>query len=157
MKLAHRNGLANIWVSNGYMSQQALNLILPYLDAINVDLKSFREKTYQKYCGAKLKPVLENLKKICRSKVHMEITTLIIPGINDRKEELTQIAQFIANKLSKNIPWHISRFIPAHKMMKLAPTSLQTLKMAAVIGKQSGLQFVHLGNIPKKMLPEAPW
>jgi len=147
MKLAHRHGLANIWVSNGYMSKETLKLILPYLDAINVDLKSFKENTYQKYCGAKLKPILENLKTIAKSKVHLEITTLVIPGINDSTKELKQIAQFIARELGKNIPWHISRFFPAYKLTETAQTPLEILKTAATIGKQSGLQFIHLGNI----------
>jgi len=147
MKLAHRRGLANIWVSNGYMSQQTLKLILPYLDAINVDLKSFKENTYQKYCGAKLKPILENLKTIAKSKVHLEITTLVIPGINDSTKEIEQIAQFIAKELGQDIPWHISRFFPAYKMNETAQTPLEILKTAAAIGKRTGLQFIHLGNI----------
>jgi len=147
MKLARKAGLKNIWVSNGFMSKEALKVILPYLDAINVDLKSFSEKTYQEFCGAKLKPILENLKKIAQSKTHLEITTLIIPGFNDSEKELKQIAQFIANELNKNISWHISRFFPAYKMPDTPITPLETLKKAEKIGKKAGLKFIHIGNI----------
>ena len=115
MKLAHKNGLKNCWVSNGYFSRQTLELIAPYLDAINIDLKGFNEKNYLKYCGAKLEPILENIKRVHDKKIHLEITTLIIPGINDSNKELKQIAEFITS-VDKKIPWHISRFFPAFKM-----------------------------------------
>ncbi len=147
MKLAHNVGLKNIWVSNGYMTPETLKMITPYLDAINVDLKSFSEKTYQKYCGVHLKPILENLKQIKNNKIHLEITTLIIPGVNDSEKELTQIAQFIAKKLGKDVPWHISRFFPAYKMMDAEITSIETLNSAEKIGKNQGLKYVHKGNI----------
>ena len=147
MKLARKAGLKNIWVSNGYMSRKTLKKILPYLDAINVDLKSFSEKTYQKYCGAKLKPILENLKIIAKQKIHLEITTLVIPGVNGSTKELEQIAQFVANTLGKNIPWHISRFFPAYKMPDTPITPLSTLKRAQKIGQKAGLKYIHLGNI----------
>ena len=146
MKLARSKKLKNIWVSNGYFSPETLKLISPYLNAINIDLKSFREKTYQKYCGAKLKPVLENIKAIHNKKIHLEVTTLIIPDINDSEKELTQIAEFLA-KIDKNIPWHISRFFPAYKMMSSAITPIKTLELATQIGKKAGLKYVHLGNI----------
>lgn len=147
MKKARKAGLKNIWVSNGYMSHQTLELILPYLDAINVDLKSFKEETYQKYCGAKLKPVLENLKRIKKSTAWLEITTLIIPSVNDSVAEIKQIAQFIAKQLGKDTPWHISRFFPAYKMNKTQITPLQILKSAKEIGEKAGLKYVYLGNI----------
>lgn len=160
MKLAHKAGLKNIWVSNGFMSPETLELILPYLDAVNIDLKSFNEKTYQKYCGARLEPVLDNLVKIKKShliggqdlgprghKVHLEVTTLIIPKINDSTKELTQIAEFIAEKLGPDTPWHISRFHPAFKMLDTPRTPIKTLKRAEKIGKKAGLKWVHLGNI----------
>jgi pyruvate formate lyase activating enzyme len=147
MKLARKNGLKNIWVSNGYMSPRTLKLILPYLDAINVDLKSFKNKTYQKYCGAKLQPILDNLIEIYKNKVHLEITTLIIPDLNDSPQELRQIAEFIAKKLSKNIPWHISRFFPSYKMQETKITPLETIEKTIKIGKKAGLKYVYGGNI----------
>jgi len=147
MKLAHQNGLKNIWVSNGYMSNETLKLILPYLDATNIDLKSFSEKTYQTYCGARLKPILENLIQIKKANVHLEVTTLVIPGVNDSEKEFTQIAQFIAQKLGQDTPWHISRFFPAFLMEDTPITPKETLQKAAAIGKRYQLKYVYLGNI----------
>lgn len=146
MKLARKAGLKNIWVSNGYMSQKTLDLITPYLDAINIDLKGFSEENYLKYSGAKLQPVLDNIKEIFKRKIHLEVTTLIIPGINDDEKQLTDIAKFIAS-ISKEIPWHISRFFPAYKMMDTPVTPIETLKLAEKIGKSAGLKNIHLGNI----------
>lgn len=146
MKLAKKKGLKNIWVSNGYMSDESLKLILPYLDAINVDLKSYKDKTYQKFCGAKLEPILKNIEMIYKHKVYLEITTLIIPGLNDSQKELTQIAEFIAKKLSPETPWHISRFFPAWKMTgEITPR--KTLELARKIGHKVGLKYIHIGNI----------
>ncbi len=147
MKLAKKQGLKNVWVSNGFMSSETLKKITPYLDAINVDLKGFRDETYQKYCGARLKPVLENLRKIAKSKIHLEVTTLVIPGVNDSEKELKQIAKFIAKDLEKDVPWHISRFFPAFKMMDTETTPLETLDKAEKIAKSVGLKNIHKGNI----------
>jgi len=146
MKLAHKKGLKNCWISNGYFSKQTLEKIASYLDAINIDLKCFSEKNYQKYTGAKLKPVLENIKAIHKKKIHLEITTLIIPTINDSEKELKKEVQFIAS-IDKNIPWHISSFFPAYKMTDLPPTPRETFQKAKQIGKKAGLKNVYLGNI----------
>lgn len=146
MKLAKKEGLKNIWVSNGYMTKETLDLITPYLDAINIDLKGFDEKNYLKYSGAKLLPVLDNIREIYDRKIHLEVTTLIIPGVNDDKKQLSDIAKFLAG-ISKNIPWHISRFFPAYKMTDTPITPLETLKLAESLGKKSGLKWVHLGNV----------
>jgi pyruvate-formate lyase-activating enzyme/ribosomal protein L23 len=146
MKLAKKAGLKNVWVSNGYMTKVALDLISPYLDAINVDLKGFDNEKYLKYSGAKLQPVLDNIKDIFKRKIHIEVTTLVVPGVNDDEKELKSIAEFLAS-ISKNIPWHISRFFPAYKMMDVPPTPLETLKLAEKLGKKAGLKYIHLGNI----------
>jgi len=146
MKLAKKAGLKNVWVSNGYMTKETLDLIAPYLDAINVDLKGFDNEKYLKYSGAKLQPVLDNIRDIYKRKIHIEVTTLIVPGVNDDEKELSDIAKFLAS-ISKNIPWHISRFFPAYKMMDTPPTPLETLKLAEEIGKKAGLKYIHLGNI----------
>lgn len=146
MKLARRDGLKNIWVSNGYFSRETLDLISPYLDAINIDLKGFSDINYQKYSGAKLAPVLENIKEIFRRKIHLEVTTLIIPGINDSDKELKQIAEFLS-KISPNICWHISRFFPAYKMLDKDITPVETLEKAEKIGKKAGLKYIYKGNI----------
>lgn len=146
MKIAHQKKLKNVWVSNGYMTRETLDLISPYLDAINVDLKGFDEKNYLKFSGAKLQPVLDNIKEIYKRKIHLEVTTLIIPQINDDEKQLNDIARFLAG-ISKNIPWHISRFFPAYKMMDTPPTPLETLEMAEKIGRKAGLKYIHKGNI----------
>lgn len=171
MKLAHKAGLKNIWVSNGYFTKDCFKKIKPYLDAINIDLKSFDDKVYQKYCGGRLQPVLDNLKRIAaghlgaatghlrgvpkrtseveeerRHKIHLEITTLVIPTINDDSTQLQKIAQLIA-KLDQNIPWHLSRFFPCYKMTDIDPTPISTLKRAQQIGQKAGLKYAYLGNI----------
>jgi len=139
--------IKNVWVSNGYMSQETLKLITPYLDAINVDLKSFREDFYQKIVHAHLEPVKENIKKIWKLGIWEEITTLVIPGLNDSDEELEEIAQFLV-KISPDLPWHISAFYPAYKMLNISPTPKETLIKAYNIGKKAGLRYVYTGNIP---------
>lgn len=146
MKLAKAAGLKNIWVSNGYQTKEALDLIVPYLDAINIDLKGFSEANYLKYSGAKLQIVLDNIRDIYLRKIHLEITTLIVPGVNDDKKQLTAIAEFIVS-ISKDIPWHISRFFPAFKMMDIEETPLETLDEAEKIGHQVGLKNIYKGNV----------
>ena len=146
MKLARKAKLKNIWVSNGYMTRETLDLITPYLDAINIDLKGFSEANYLKYSGAKLKPVLENIREIFKRKIHLEVTTLIIPGINDDEKQLQGIVKFIAD-VSKDIPWHISRFFPAYKMTDTPITPMETFEKAKAIGKKAGLKYIHIGNI----------
>ena len=146
MKLAKKAGLKNIWVSNGYMTKECLDLIAPYLDAINVDLKGFSEENYLKYSGAKLQPVLNNIKDIFKRGIHLEVTTLIIPGVNDDEKQLSQISNFIS-QISPDIPWHISRFFPAYKMMDTPITPIETLELAESLGKKAGLKYIHLGNV----------
>jgi len=145
-KLAHRIGLKNIFVTNGYLSRESFEYIKPYLDAANVDLKSMDDKFYQKYCGTRLQPVLDTIRRLHNAKIHIEITTLIIPGVNDSDANLNKIAKFIAN-LSPKIPWHISRFYPAYKMADTPPTPLKSLDRAAAIGQQAGLEHIYIGNI----------
>ena len=147
MKLAKKKGLKNVWVSNGYMTKEVLDLVTPYLDAINVDLKAFTEDFYRDVCGAKLQPVLDNLINIKKREIHLEITTLIIPDKNDSEKELKQIAVFIKKKLGKDIPWHVSRFFPHHEFLNMMPTPMEKVLRAAEIGKEAGLKFVYAGNI----------
>ena len=146
MKIAKKARLKNVWVSNGYMAKEALDLISPYLDAINVDLKGFSEENYLKYSGAKLQPVLDNIKEIHKRKIHLEVTTLVIPGINDDDKQLRDIAQFLSH-VSKKIPWHVSRFFPAYQMGETPITPPETLELAKDLGKKAGLKYIHLGNI----------
>lgn len=147
MKLAKEKGIKNIWVSNGFMSQETLDLISPYLDAINIDLKSFSEDFYKNICKARLEPVKENIKKIHEKGIWLEVTTLIIPKINDSDKELQQIAKFLKN-ISENIPWHISAFYPGYKMVDISSTPKESLIKAYQIGKQAGLKYVYIGNTP---------
>ena len=145
-KLAKAKGLRSIFVTNGYMAEEPLKMIRPYLDAANVDLKFFKEASYRKICKAGLKPVLDSIRLMHELGVWVEITTLVIPGENDSDEELKDIAGFIAG-IDKNIPWHVSRFYPDYKFAdhKLTPES--TLEKAQKIGESAGLNFIYVGNV----------
>jgi len=147
MKLAREKGLKNIWVSNGYMTKETLDTVIPYLDAANVDYKGPDDAVYQKYCGTKAAPITANLKLLHAAGVHLEITTLIVPGINDQSGQLETIARFIAEELGPDVPWHISRFFPAWKMADTPVTPLETMAMAKKIGEKAGLKYIHTGNI----------
>lgn len=145
-KLACEHKLKNIFVTNGFITPRAIDLIVPWLHAANIDLKGFSEEFYKQFCGARLQPVLEAIKYYYEHGIHLEITTLVIPGKNDSETELNGIAEFIAG-IDKEIPWHISRFFPAYKMQNLTPTHLDSIKNAEKIGQQHGLKHIYLGNI----------
>ncbi len=149
MKLARKAGLKNIWVSNGFMSRETLQEIIPYLDAINIDIKSFDDKFYRENCGARLEPVLENCKEIVKNKIWLETTTLIIPTLSDDKKMLEKIAKFIKNELGDFVPWHVSAFSGAisWKLQDLPETPVEKVKRAVEIGKKAGLKNVYAGNI----------
>lgn len=140
-------GLKNIFVSNGYMSETVRKLLAPVLSAINIDLKSFSDEFYKKVCGARLAPVLETIRRFKELGVWVEVTTLVIPGMNDTEEELTRIASFLAG-LDRHIPWHVTGFYPSYKMTDVAPTSGQLLTRARQIGLDHGLHYVYTGNRP---------
>lgn len=144
--LAHEAGLANLFITNGYMTQEMLEIFHPYLDAANVDLKAFRDETYRKYVGARLQPVLDSLKAMKRLNIWLEVTSLVIPGINDDAAQLRDVARFVAQELGVETPWHISRFFPAYQMTDVPPTPLRTLRQAREIGLEAGLKYVYLGN-----------
>jgi len=144
-KIAKKKKLKNILVTNGYFSKESFDYIKDYVDAMNIDLKSFSEKFYIKYCGGKLKPVLDTIKRSHEKGIHIELTTLVIPGLNDSEKEFEEIAKFIAS-VDKNIPWHISRFFPMYKMINKQITPLETLRKAERIGKKY-LNYVHVGNV----------
>ncbi len=150
-RLAREAGLANVFVSNGYMSSQMLELLQPVLDAANIDLKAFRDETYRQYTGATLQPVLDSLKKLSAYGVWLEVTTLVIPGVNDDPQELQEMAEFIATELGTETPWHISRFFPQYKLQQLPPTPPDTLNRAAEIGRNAGLKHVYLGNLGEEI------
>ncbi|MBE0649940.1 MAG: AmmeMemoRadiSam system radical SAM enzyme [Bacteroidales bacterium] len=145
---AKKRGLKNVYISNGFESEETLDLLSDRIDAMNIDLKSFSDKFYRMYCRGKLKPVLNTIRSAYKKGIWLEITTLIIPGENDSDEELRLIAGFIAS-ISKDIPWHLSRFFPTYKMTNKAPTLVSTLERAREIGAEEGLQFIYLGNTPQ--------
>jgi len=147
--LAKQNGLKNIFVSNGFLSLEAVDFVKPWLDGINVDLKAFTEDYYRNLCKAKLEPVLETIRMIARyTDIWMELTTLLVPGKNDSDDELRSIAEFIAKDVSVDTPWHVSRFYPQYKMDDAAPTDSAVLERAYDIGRQAGLRYVYVGNLP---------
>jgi len=150
-KIAHQENILNVFVSNGYINPEPLKHISPYLDAANIDLKSFQEKFYKELVGAKLTPVLNSLKLMKKLDIWLEITTLLIPSKNDSYEELRDIARFIKQELGEETPWHISRFYPQHKLTTIPPTPVATLVKAREIGLSEGLRYVYTGNVPGDM------
>jgi len=145
-QLAKEKGLYNIFVTNGYMTKEAIHMIKPYLDAANVDLKFFKDDSYRKICKGSLQPVLDSIRTMHDSGIWVEVTTLVVPGLNDSAQELKAIAGFLAD-VDKTIPWHISRFYPHHQMTDQEPTPEATLRQAEEIGRKAGLQYVYAGNV----------
>jgi pyruvate formate lyase activating enzyme len=145
---AAEKGLKNIFVSNGYMSDAASRILAPVLTAINIDLKSFSDSFYKKVCGARLAPVLDSIARFKKLGVWVEVTTLIIPGMNDSEQELTEIASFLAC-IDRKIPWHVTGFYPGHKMLHVPPTGGEILVRAREIGFAQGLEYVYTGNRPE--------
>lgn len=146
-RLAHEEGLRNVFVSNGYMTPEAVKVISPYLDGINIDLKGISNEFYREVTGGNLRPVLDSIERFFQAGVWVEVTTLLIPGMNDGPEVLHWIAEAIVG-VSPVIPWHISRFYPAYRLLDLPPTPVKTLKDAQLIGRKAGLRYVYLGNVP---------
>lgn len=145
-KLAAGQGIRNVMVSNGYESPEALDLLAPYLDAMNIDLKAFTEAFYKKQCKAKLAPVLDTIREVAQRDIWLEITTLLIPGLNDSEAEVRDIARFIAD-IDPLIPWHLSAFFPAYQLKDVPTTKKKTLLRACEIGREEGLKFIYVGNV----------
>lgn len=146
MKMAHRSGIKNIWVSNGYMSKETLDMILPYLDAINVDYKGTKE-VYKKYMKCDNLVILENLKRLKDANIHLEVTTLLIPGVNTKKSSILAIINDLKTYLGTDFVWHISRFYPHYKMKNKAITKSSTLQLAKELGNKAGIKRIYLGNV----------
>ncbi len=147
-KLAHEAGIKNCFVSNGFMTSEAVQAISPYLDAINVDLKAFRDETYRRVMKGRLKPVLTCMRELVSAGVWVEVTTLVVPGMNDSSEELSDIAGFIAGELGVDVPWHVSRFHGDWKMTDTPTTPMETLETAVQAGRRAGLKYIYCGNVP---------
>lgn len=146
-RLAHAHGIKNVYVSNGFMSPETLERLAPYLDGINVDLKGFTNEIYETYSGARLEPVKRNIAAIAQAtSIWIEVTTLIIPGLNDSDEELQAAATWLAS-VNPEIPWHLSAFHPDYQMLDRPRTGTATLERAYAIGKSAGLKFIYLGNV----------
>jgi pyruvate formate lyase activating enzyme len=146
-QLAAKEGIKSVFVSNGYMTEEAARTLAPCLDAINIDLKAFTDDFYKKICGARLQPVLDSIRLMVELGVWVEVTTLIIPHHNDSDSELREIARFI-REVDPGIPWHVTRFHPTYKLTDEPPTPVETLRRARKIGIEEGLRYVYEGNVP---------
>ena len=144
--LAQEKGMVNVFVTNGFWSAQGIEAMLPVMDAANVDLKAFSDATYRQVYGGRLDPVLKTIATLREAGVWVEITTLVIPGVNDSDAELTDIARFLAS-VDPAMPWHVSRFHPTHRMTDRSATPSETLIRARKIGNQAGLFHVYTGNL----------
>ncbi|WP_029911328.1 AmmeMemoRadiSam system radical SAM enzyme [Pelobacter seleniigenes] len=155
-RCARDNGLRNVFISNGYMSAEMLAQLHPWLDAANIDLKAFRDTTYQRFAGGRLQPVLDNLKRLHDYGIWTEVTTLLIPGLNDSAAELRELAEFMVRELGPETPWHVSRFFPQYKQNDRPPTPPQTILEAVEIGRAAGLQYIYPGNLAQKTQTRCP-
>lgn len=145
-RLARERGIKNVFVSNGFMTPESARLMAPYLDADNIDLKGGKE-FYKEVCSARLEPVQKTIRLMKELGVWVEVTTLVIPGLNDSDEDLKEIARFIIS-VDPAIPWHVSQFYPTYKMLDRPRTPVETLRRAREIGLREGLRFVYEGNVP---------
>jgi len=147
-RLAKEAGLRNIFVTNGYIGKEALTEIAPCLDAANIDLKAFSTEFYRNVVHAELNKVLDTIIDYKKLGIWLELTTLIIPGLNDSEQELKEIASFILKNLGVDTPWHVTQFYPTYKLLTPPRTSQTTLKEAREIGMAAGLRYVYEGNVP---------
>ncbi|QSV45707.1 AmmeMemoRadiSam system radical SAM enzyme [Geobacter benzoatilyticus] len=147
-RLARETGLLNVFVTNGYITKEALSAIAPYLDAANIDLKGFTDAFYRDYVHARLNEVLDSIIEYRKQGIWLELTTLIIPGLNDTDEELKGIASFIFSNLGADTPWHVTQFYPTYKLTDRGRTPVETLRRARDIGRAAGLRYVYEGNVP---------
>jgi len=145
-RLARAAGLKNVLVSNGYMTRQALALLGPFLDGANIDLKSFNDDFYRKYCSARLQPVLNTISAMKEMGIWVEVTTLLIPGLNDDHGEISGLISFLYD-LDANIPWHVSRFFPHYRLMSIPQTEAHMIHDFLQLGADKGMRFLYGGNV----------
>jgi len=148
IKLAHEQGLKTVLVSNGYINNQPLLEICPFLDAANIDLKGFDEKVYHQLAGGRLQPVLETLKTLKEQGIWLEITNLLVPGFSDNPEIIRSMCNWLVENGFNETPLHFSRFFPAYKLNDTPPTSVKSLIQAREIATTAGIKYVYIGNIP---------
>ena len=146
---AHSAGLHNVFVTNGYESPEALELLVPHLDAANVDLKAASDDFYRRVCGALWEPVRDTVLAMRKSGIWVELTTLLVPGLNDDPAELTAMAEWIATAVGPETPWHLTRFQPAYRLSGLEETPAATLVATAAMAREVGLRHVYVGNAPE--------
>lgn len=147
-KIAGKEDIKTIYVTNGYMSEESFQEIKPYLDAANIDLKGMTEKFYQDLCEARLEPVLDTIVKMHDAKIHIEITNLMIPGYNDSDEDIRSLVKFMADEVGVEVPLHFTRFFPQYQMQELPPTEIKYLEKAHKIARDAGMKYVYIGNVP---------
>jgi pyruvate formate lyase activating enzyme len=147
-RLAKKEGVKNVLVTNGYISKPALSKIVDVIDAANVDWKAFSESFYRKHCGADLQSVLDATVEMHRRGVHVEVTFLIIPETNDGEDETRKMARYLVDNMGQDVPLHLSRFYPQYKFSHLPPTPVETLTGAREIARAEGVKYVYIGNIP---------
>jgi pyruvate formate lyase activating enzyme len=147
-KLARKDNIKTIYVTNGYMTEESLDLIGPYLDAANVDLKGMSEQFYKELCDARMQPVLDSIKRIYEKKIHLEITNLMIPGYNDSEKKIKALVNFMVNELGVDVPLHFTRFFPYYELKDVPPTAVADLEKAYKTAKDAGMKYVYIGNVP---------
>jgi pyruvate formate lyase activating enzyme len=147
---AREKGLKTVIVSNGFIEREPLAELIPLIDGANIDLKAFSGETYRKVLKARLEPVLETIRELHARGVWIEVTTLVVPGMNDSEAELSGIASFLA-ETGTEIPWHVSRFYPGYRWEDLPATPGSSLLRAMEIGKKMGLKYVYGGNMPGEL------
>lgn len=147
-KLAKKEDIKTVYVTNGYMTEESFGEIKPYLDAANIDLKGMSEKFYSELCDARLQPVLDNIVRMHDAEIHIEITNLMIPGYNDSDDDIKALVKFMAEDVGVEVPLHFTRFYPQYKMQNLQPTEVKYLLKAHEIAKEAGMKYVYIGNVP---------
>ncbi len=149
-RIANKEGVKNVLVTNGYVSLEALSRVVDVIDAANVDWKGFTEEFYQKQCSADLQSVLDATVEMHKKGVHVEITFLIIPETNDSVDEARRLSRYLVDKMGPDVPLHLSRFYPQYKFSHLPPTPVETLLRARDVAKEEGVHYVYVGNVPGK-------
>ena len=147
-RLAREVGLVSVVVSNGFINPEPLKELCAAVDAIKVDLKGYDEGFYREVCGGELQPVLEAIRTIYESGIHLEIVNLVVPTLNDSLDQLRDLARWVAQEVSPDVPLHFTRFQPQYKLTNLPPTPLETLERAWEVAREEGLRFAYVGNVP---------
>lgn len=146
--IAQEHGIKTSIVSNGYINEEPLRMLIGVLDAVKIDLKSFSEDFYRDICSGELGPVLRTLQILKEEGIHFEIVNLVIPTLNDDMQQIKQMSLWIKENLGKDVPVHFSRFHPAYRLTQLPPTPVETLSKAVSLAREIGLRYVYIGNVP---------